>query len=116
VTQPIPVDETTPEENPPAPVKGTKKNQDRAIQIVLDFVNTNVNVDTMDYMVLTADDILVIFFAKTSSSWHDWRCILKTADDPSRLYEVSYDGGLNVTKLTVFHASDQIIVPPEESQ
>ena len=71
--------------------------QERAKEIVADYFNSHV--DVTDHKKITADDVYIVWFAKTLQNW---KALASTNVSDGMYYEITQNGDKNETYLDVY--------------
>lgn len=79
--------------------------QEKAKQIVVDYFNGRV--DKTDNKKITADDVYVVWFAKTLQNW---KALLSTNVSDGMYYEVTYNGDKKETYLDAYKKWENVCI------
>lgn len=79
--------------------------QENAKQIVVDYFNGRV--DKTDNKKITADDVYVVWFAKTLQNW---KALLSTNVSDGMYYEVTYNGDKQEAYLDAYKKWENVCI------
>ncbi len=79
--------------------------QEKAKQIVVDYFNSRV--DKTDSSQITADDVYVVWFAKTLQNW---KALLSTNVSDGMYYEITYNGDKQEAYLDAYKKWENICI------
>lgn len=80
--------------------------QQKAIGLVYDYVKARLEkTDTITFNM--ADDIYVVWFAKTLQNW---KCLISTTLPDGMYYEVTHNGNVGETYIDVYKKFDNVCV------
>lgn len=79
--------------------------QDKAKRIVVDYFNGRV--DKTDNKKITADDVYVVWFAKTLQNW---KALLSTNVSDGMYYEVTYNGDKQEAYLDAYKKWENVCI------
>ena len=71
--------------------------QEKAKQIVVDYVNKHVEVT--DNKKITADDVFVVWFSKTLQNW---KALVSTTVSDGMYYEITHNGDKDESYVDVY--------------
>ena len=71
--------------------------QEKAKKIVVDYFNKHV--DVTDHKKITADDVYIVWFAKTLQNW---KALVSTNVSDGMYYEVTHNGDKGETYVDVY--------------
>ena len=78
----------------------------KAKKLVKDYYNSHV--DVTDNVVLTEDDVYIVWFSKTLQNW---KALVSTNVSDGMYYEVTYNGNSKETYLDVYKNWDNKCIP-----
>lgn len=78
----------------------------KAKKLVKDYYNSHV--DVTDNVVLTEDDVYIVWFSKTLQNW---KALVSTNVSDGMYYEVTYNGDSKETYLDVYKKWDNNCIP-----
>ena len=78
----------------------------KAKKLVKDYYNSHV--DVTDNVVLTEDDVYIVWFSKTLQNW---KALVSTNVPDGMYYEVTYNGDSKETYLDVYKKWDNNCIP-----
>lgn len=79
---------------------------DKAKRLVVEYFNDKV--DKTDQVILTADDVYIVWFSKTLQNW---KALVSTNISDGMYYEVTYNGDKKETYLDVYKKWDNKCIP-----
>ena len=79
--------------------------QEKAKQIVVDYFNSRV--DKTDNKKITANDVYVVWFAKTLQNW---KALLSTNVSDGMYYEITYNGDKQEAYLDAYKKWENICI------
>ena len=79
--------------------------QERAKEIVADYFNSHV--DVTDHKKITADDVYIVWFAKTLQNW---KALASTTVSDGMYYEITHNGNKGETYVDVYKKWDNFTV------
>ncbi len=79
--------------------------QEKAKQIVVDYFNGRV--DKTDNKKITADDVYVVWFAKTLQNW---KALLSTNVSDGMYYEITYNGDKKEAYLDAYKKWENVCI------
>ena len=85
---------------------GNNAMMDKAKKIVVGYFNDNC--DKTDNIVLTEDDVFVVWFCKTLQNW---KALVSTTVSDGMYYEVTYNGDKHETYLDAYKKWENKCIP-----
>ena len=79
---------------------------EKAKQIVVDYFNSSV--DKTDNVVLTKEDVYIVWFSKTLQNW---KALVSTNISDGMYYEVTYNGDREETYLDAYKKWENKCIP-----
>lgn len=79
---------------------------EKAKQIVVDYFNSRV--DKTDNVVLTKEDVYIVWFSKTLQNW---KALVSTNISDGMYYEVTYNGDREETYLDAYKKWENKCIP-----
>lgn len=79
---------------------------DKAKKLVVNYFNSRV--DKTDNVVLTQDDVYIVWFSKTLQNW---KALLSTTVSDGMYYEVTYNGDKKETYLDAYKKWENKRIP-----
>ena len=79
---------------------------EKAKQIVVDYFNSRV--DKTDSVVLTKEDVYIVWFSKTLQNW---KALVSTNISDGMYYEVTYNGDREETYLDAYKKWENKCIP-----
>ena len=79
---------------------------EKAKQIVVDYFNSRV--DKTDNIVLTKEDVYIVWFSKTLQNW---KALVSTNISDGMYYEVTYNGDREETYLDAYKKWENKCIP-----
>ena len=79
---------------------------DKAKRLVVEYFNDKV--DKTDQVILTADDVYIVWFSKTLQNW---KALVSTNISDGMYYEVTYNGDKKETYLDAYKKWDNKCIP-----
>lgn len=87
-------------------IKGGGIMMEKAKQIVVDYFNSRV--DKTDSVVLTKEDVYIVWFSKTLQNW---KALVSTNISDGMYYEVTYNGDREETYLDAYKKWENKCIP-----
>lgn len=78
----------------------------KAKKIVVDYFN--VQVEKTDNVILTEDDVYIVWFSKTLQNW---KALVSTNISDGMYYEITYNGNKQETYLDAYKKWDNKCIP-----
>lgn len=79
---------------------------EKAKQAVVDYFNSRV--DTTDNVIITSDDVYVVWFCKTLQNW---KALLSTTVPDGMYYELTYNGDKKELYLDAYKKWENKCIP-----
>ena len=79
---------------------------EKAKQIVVDYFNSRV--DKTDNVILTKEDVYIVWFSKTLQNW---KALVSTNISDGMYYEVTYNGDREETYLDAYKKWENKCIP-----
>lgn len=89
--------------------ENTEDMQEKAKRIVFDYVKANLD-PTDTHVVLTPEDIYVVWFAKVLQNW---KALISTTLPDGMYYEVTYNGDKYETYLDAYKKFQNVCIPDQ---
>jgi hypothetical protein len=79
---------------------------DKAKKVVINYFNSRV--DKTDNVILTDDDVYIVWFSKTLQNW---KALVSTTISDGMYYEVTYNGNARETYLDAYKKWENKCIP-----